>query len=95
MVAFSTTPPLCCLIKIFFVAKMSKISLVIFYAGPLFIYRNSFLLIRFGGILFQPTTWQVNRPFTFTFSHMTFLMKEIVFLQSGLEESSSNPLRSK
>jgi hypothetical protein len=53
-------------------------------------------------VFFQPTTCQVNRPSTCTFSHMTFLMshvtflnKEIVFLQPGLEESFSNLLRGK
>jgi hypothetical protein len=42
-------------------------------------YGNSFPPIRFGEILFQPTTWQVNKPSTCTFSHMTFLMSHVTF----------------
>ena len=30
-------------------------------------------------VFLQPTTWQVNRPFTYTFSHMTFLMSHVTF----------------
>jgi hypothetical protein len=40
---------------------------------------NSFPPIRFGGILLQPITWQVNRPSTCIFSHMTFLMSHVTF----------------
>jgi hypothetical protein len=33
----------------------------------------------FGGILFQLTKWQINRPSMCTFSHMTFLMNHVTF----------------
>jgi hypothetical protein len=40
---------------------------------------NSLPPARFGRILLQPTIWQVNRPSTCTFSHMTFLMSHVTF----------------
>ncbi len=53
---------------------------------------NSLSPIRFGEILHQPTTWQVNRSSTCIFSHMTFLM---VFLPPDLKESAFYLLRGK
>ncbi len=46
---------------------------------------NSFPPTRFGGILFQSTTWQVNRPSTCTFSHMTFLMSYVTFSNTHVD----------
>ena len=41
--------------------------------------ENSFPPTWFGGILLQPTTWQVNKPSTCTFNHITFLMSHVIF----------------
>ena len=62
---------------------------------------NSFPPTRFGGILLQPTTWQVNRPSICIFTHMTFLISHMTFLNNtcgwsydsshkGLKEIPSN-----
>ncbi len=43
------------------------------------LYGNSLPLTRFGRIIFPSTIWQVNRPFTCTFSHMIYLMNHVTF----------------
>ena len=43
---------------------------------------NSFPSTLFGGIFLQPTTWQVNRPSTCTFSYMIFLTSYVTFLNN-------------
>ena len=45
----------------------------------LFLNGKSLNLTRFGGILLQPTTWQVNRLSTYIFSHVTFLINHVTF----------------
>ena len=46
---------------------------------------NSFPPTWFGGILLQSITWQINRPFTYTFSHITFLMSYVTFWNTHVD----------
>ena len=50
-------------------------------AADIFTNGNSLPSTRFGRILLHPLhgIWQVNRPSTCTFSHMTFLMSHVAF----------------
>ena len=36
-------------------------------------------------VFLQPTMWQVNKPFTCTFSHMTFLMSYVTFSNTHVD----------
>ena len=40
---------------------------------------------RLEGILFQPIMWQVNRPSTYIFNHMIFLMSYVTFQNTHVD----------
>ena len=37
---------------------------------------------QFEGNFLQPTIWQLKRPSTYTFSHVTFLMSHVIYLNN-------------
>ena len=47
---------------------------------------QSFPPIQFGGIFLQPITWQASRPFTYTFSHMIFLVSYVIVLNKQVDD---------